>query len=173
MTLSPLITIHPRLSKIGFLPPPPMTTLEIRKWPSKTHRANGLVQRQILRGCSQGLQKFFNWIDKTYKRPEIYILENGTSLKGEDELPLEQIPQDEFRYDFYRDHIGAVVRARNENGINILGYTAWSLMDNFEWSDGFRVRFGATYVDYQNDVKRYPKQTAILIAGLFRKYIGN
>lgn len=114
-----------------------------------------------------------NWIDKPYKRPEIYILENGTSLKGEDELLLEQILQDEFRYDFYRDHIGAVVRARNENGINILGYTAWSLMDNFEWSDGFRVRFGATYVDYQNDVKRYPKQTAILIAGLFRKYIGN
>lgn len=61
----------------------------------------------------------------------------------------------------------------NEDVINIVGHMAWGLMDNFEWNDGFRVRFGTTYVDYQNDTKRYPKQSARLIAGLFRKYIGN
>lgn len=140
-----------------------MTTLGLRKWSSKTYRANGLVQRQILRGCSQGLQRFLNWIEKTYNHSEINILENDTSVKGEDE----------FRCDFYRNHIGAVVRAMNEDGINIVGYMVWGLMDNFEWNGGFRVRFGTTYVDYQNDMKRYPKQSARLIVGLFRKYMGN
>lgn len=126
-----------------------------------------------LRVCPKGLRKLLNWIDKTYRHPKIYVLENGTSVKGEDDLPLEQILQDKFRCDYYRDHIDAVVRARNEDGINILGYMAWSLMDNFEWNDGFLVRFGVTYVDYRNDMKRYPKKSARLIAGLFGGYIGN
>ena len=52
MIFWPLITIDPRLSNIGLLPPPLTTTLGLRKWSSKTYRANGLVQRQILGGCS-------------------------------------------------------------------------------------------------------------------------
>ncbi|PIG82099.1 hypothetical protein AARAC_000012 [Aspergillus arachidicola] len=126
-----------------------------------------------LRVCPQGLRKLLNWIHKTYNSPDIYILENGTSLKGEDDLPVEQILQDNFRCDFYYDHINEVIKAREEDGISIKGYMAWSLMDNFEWNDGFRVRFGVTYVDYQNGMKRHPKRSAQLIADMFTQHIGN
>lgn len=124
-----------------------------------------------LRVCPQGLRKILNWINKTYNGPDIYILENGTSSKGEDDLPIEKILQDDFRCDFYRDHINEVVKAQEVDGIDIKGYMAWSLMDNFEWNDGFRVRFGVTYVDYQNDMKRHPKRSARLIGELFTQHI--
>ncbi|KAL3467278.1 glycoside hydrolase superfamily [Aspergillus heterothallicus] len=126
-----------------------------------------------LRACPQGLRKLLNWINKTYNGPDIYILENGTSLRGEDDLPIERILQDDFRCDFYSDHINEVIKAWKEDGINIKGYMAWSFMDNFEWNDGFQVRFGVTYVDYQNDMKRHPKRSAKLIAELFTEQIGN
>ncbi|KAE8379069.1 glycoside hydrolase superfamily [Aspergillus bertholletiae] len=124
-----------------------------------------------LRAYPRGLRKVLNWISRTYKKPDIYILENGTSCKGEDDKPLQEVLHDTFRCDFYREHIHEAVMARNEDGINLLGYMAWSLMDNFEWNDGFRVRFGVTYVDYKNGMKRYPKDSAKLISELFRGYI--
>lgn len=126
-----------------------------------------------LRPCAKGLRRLLNWIHDTYNKPEIQILENGTSVKGEDDLPMEQILHDDFRCAFYRDHIMEMVRARMEDDINIMGYMAWSLMDNFEWNDGFRVRFGVTYVDYHDDMKRYPKKSARLIARLFRDLVQN
>ncbi|KAE8162648.1 putative beta-glucosidase [Aspergillus tamarii] len=124
-----------------------------------------------LRANPQGLRKVLNWISHTYSNPDLYILENGTSCKGEDNQPIEEILHDTFRCDFYREHISEAVKARTEDGVNLLGYMAWSLMDNFEWNDGFRVRFGVTYVDYKDGMKRYPKDSAKVISGLFHKYI--
>lgn len=43
---------------------------------------------------------------------------------------------------------------------------------NFEWCEGYETRFGCTYVDYEDDQKRYPKQSALEMKGIFDQYIG-
>jgi hypothetical protein len=45
--------------------------------------------------------------------------------------------------------------------VNLGGYFGWSLLDNFEWADGYSTRFGMTYVDYKDNQKRYMKDSLI------------
>ena len=47
------------------------------------------------------------------------------------------------------------------------GYFAWSLLDNYEWAAGYTVRFGIVFVDYKNDLKRYPKHSTLW----FKKFL--
>lgn len=44
--------------------------------------------------------------------------------------------------------------------VNVTGYFAWSLLDNFEWQDGYDSRFGLYYIDYKNNLTRYEKESA-------------
>jgi beta-glucosidase len=85
--------------------------------------------------------------------PPIVIAENGASFPEPDHVsgPLE----DRERIDYLRDHIAAVGRAR-ELGVRIDEYTVWSLLDNFEWAEGFTQRFGLVHVDHST-AQRTPK----------------
>jgi len=49
---------------------------------------------------------------------------------------------------YYANYTSEVLKAINEDGCNVTGYFAWSLMDNFEWERGYQERFGVTYTDY-------------------------
>jgi beta-glucosidase len=74
------------------------------------------------------------------------VTENGVPVPNESEKPLQEALRDVFRLDYYRGYIEGVCQAVAEDGVNLTGYYAWSLMDNFEWLDGYRPRFGVTYV---------------------------
>ncbi|KAI1340457.1 family 1 glycosyl hydrolase [Xylariaceae sp. FL0016] len=113
-----------------------------------------------LRPNPQGFRLLINWISKRYGYPDIYVTESGTSIKGENDLPFEEILNDQFRVDYFRGYVHAMAKAVSEDGCKVKGYMAWSLMDNFEWAEGYETRFGVTYVDYENGQKRTPKASA-------------
>lgn len=85
-------------------------------------------------------------IHRDYAPKEIVITENGAAFP--DTMTPDGHVHDERRIAYYDAHIAQVVRAIGE-GVPITGYFAWSLMDNFEWAEGYRPRFGLVYVDYE------------------------
>lgn len=85
--------------------------------------------------------------------PPIVITENGASFPEPDTAETEI--SDSERIDYLRDHLGAVIDAKAA-GVCIDGYTVWSLLDNFEWADGWSQRFGLVHVDMQTGT-RTPK----------------
>lgn len=66
--------------------------------------------------------------------------------------------RDTTRANFYRSYITQLKKAADD-GANVMGYFAWSLLDNFEWRLGYTSRFGIVYVDFKT-LKRYPKMSA-------------
>ncbi len=86
----------------------------------------------------------------------IYITENGCPSADRPDLDGEIYDTDRLMY--LRAHLANVSRVIAD-GIPVKGYFVWSLMDNFEWADGFQKRFGITYVNYST-LKRTPKLSA-------------
>ncbi|WP_076411113.1 GH1 family beta-glucosidase [Shewanella sp. UCD-KL12] len=93
----------------------------------------------------QGLTELLTSLNALYKLPPIYITENGAAMA--DKL-IDGEVKDFGRVDYYQEHLKAVSFAI-EQGVDIRGYFAWSLMDNFEWAEGYLKRFGIVYVDYE------------------------
>ena len=87
---------------------------------------------------------------------ELYITENGTS--SDDRIAADGQVYDTDRVMFLRNYLRALNRAVSE-GVPVKGYFLWSLLDNYEWADGYGKRFGITYVDFQTQ-KRTPKLSA-------------
>jgi len=77
---------------------------------------------------------------------EIYITENGTASLDVPTGTGEVLDVD--RVLFLRSYLAQLQRATSE-GVPVKGYFLWSLIDNYEWSDGYAMRFGITYVDYK------------------------
>ncbi|KAF1809609.1 glycoside hydrolase [Eremomyces bilateralis CBS 781.70] len=82
-----------------------------------------------LRPYGIGFRKLMKWISDRYGRPAIYVTENGTSVKGENSLARDQILDDEFRAQYFRDYISALADAYSKDNVDVRGYTAWSLME--------------------------------------------
>ncbi len=87
---------------------------------------------------------------KSYRRP-VYILENGIADK-----------KDTKRATFIKNHLAYVHKAIRE-GVNVKGYFYWSLLDNFEWTDGYRPKFGLVAVDFKTQ-KRTIRESAMAYA---------
>jgi beta-glucosidase len=69
------------------------------------------------------------WISDRYGRPIIYVTENGTSLKGENDLTKDEILEDDFRVKYFQDYVTAMAEARTFDDVDVRGYMAWSLME--------------------------------------------
>lgn len=126
-----------------------------------------------LQSVPWGFYKMLMWNHARYNvdgiSPIYYITENGCDILGESTLPLPEVLDDKFRVDYYKGYLEAVDKAIND-GVDIRGYYAWSLLDNFEWADGFTYRFGLYYVDYKDkELRRYPKQSSYFYA----KYVSD
>jgi beta-glucosidase len=84
---------------------------------------------------------------------EIYITENGCS--SDDKVAEDGHIYDTDRVMYLRNYLGQLQRA-TKDGVPVKGYFLWSLLDNYEWADGYSKRFGITYVDFKT-LKRTPK----------------
>ncbi|MGX1111439.1 beta-glucosidase [Pseudoalteromonas sp. MBR-15] len=83
-------------------------------------------------------------LHEKYQLPPVFITENGAAM---DDKMINSEVHDQDRIDYYNSHLNAVNDAM-EQGVTVSGYFAWSLMDNFEWAEGYSKRFGIVYVDY-------------------------
>jgi beta-glucosidase len=95
-------------------------------------------------------------VTKLWNPKEIYITENGCS--SSDVLTPEGEVWDTDRVMFFRNYLTQLHRAVSE-GVPVKGYFLWSLLDNYEWADGYSKRFGIHYVDFTTQ-KRTPKLSA-------------
>nr|WNF20694.1 strictosidine beta-d-glucosidase 1 [Mitragyna speciosa] len=116
----------------------------------------------------EGIRKLLVYVKKTYNVPLIYITENGVDEVNDTSLTLSEARVDNTRIKYIQDHL-LNIRLAISDGVNVKGYFVWSLLDNFEWSEGYTVRFGFIHIDYTNNFARYPKDSAIWFMNSFHK----
>ena len=94
----------------------------------------------------QGLTDLLVRVSRDYTKIPLFVTENGMAeVEGND---------DPRRTRYYEDHLRAVLSAR-EQGADVRGYFAWSLLDNYEWAEGYNKRFGLVHVDYETQVRTH------------------
>jgi beta-glucosidase len=105
-------------------------------------------------------------ISQDYPGLPMVITENGAAF---DDVPDDSgFVADEGRTAYFTSHLAAVASAI-EQGADIRGYLAWSLLDNFEWAYGYEKRFGIVRVDYETQA-RTPKQSALYLKELAEQH---
>ncbi|KAL7234163.1 hypothetical protein ACSBR1_017704 [Camellia fascicularis] len=108
----------------------------------------------------KGIGKVVLYIKHNYGNPPIIITENGVAEANNPTLSLKESLEDELRITYHYEHLTYLLKAIKK-GANVKGYFIWSFMDDFEWALGYTARFGITFVDYEHDLGRYPKDSAI------------
>ncbi|KAM6978442.1 lactase/phlorizin hydrolase-like [Tautogolabrus adspersus] len=107
------------------------------------------------RAVAWGLRRLLNWIKEEYGHPEIYITENGVAT--ETKITWD----DTARVFYYKTYIDEALKSYDLDGVKVKGYIATSLMDSFEWLNGYKVGFGLHHVDFSNPNRpRTPKYSA-------------
>ncbi|WP_043441920.1 glycoside hydrolase family 1 protein [Arthrobacter sp. L77] len=113
----------------------------------------------------EGLRRLLNRLQDEYTGPAgipIYVTENGAAY--DDVADADGFVDDQDRLGFFDAHVRAMKDAIDD-GVDLRGYLAWSLMDNFEWAWGYHQRFGLVRVDYET-LQRTPKASALWYARL-------
>ncbi|XP_041989106.1 myrosinase 1-like [Aricia agestis] len=109
----------------------------------------------------EGMRKQLKWLKDNYGDVEILITENGYG--DADGLKI----QDDERITYISEMLKQVLLAMHEDGVRVVGYTVWSLLDNLEWDEGFTPRFGLYQVDFDDAaLARVPRASASYYAGV-------
>jgi beta-glucosidase len=93
----------------------------------------------------QGIYEMLTRLHREYAVPRIYLVENGSAFP--DVVEDDGSVHDPRRINYLREHL-LQVHAAVTQGVPLAGYSVWSLMDNFEWSLGYSMRFGIIHIDY-------------------------
>ena len=104
----------------------------------------------------EGMVTLLTRIQRDYAPAQVYLTENGSTY--EDVVEADGSINDLQRLSYLARHLDAARQALAQ-GVPLKGYFAWSLLDNFEWADGYATRFGLVHVDYATQ-KRTPKLSA-------------
>jgi beta-glucosidase len=112
-----------------------------------------------------GLHALLVRVHREYSPAAIYVTENGAAFC--DVVDHQGRVRDLERLEYYQTHIAAVGAACGE-GVPLAGYFAWSLLDNYEWQEGYAKRFGLVYVDYPSQ-KRIVKESGRWYADFIRQ----
>lgn len=100
-------------------------------------------------GWEVSANSFYNIIKQFAAYPQIkqlMITENGAAYK--DITSSDGLIHDQERIAYFEQYLEALIKIKNE-GVNVNGYMAWTLMDNFEWAEGFSKRFGLIHTDFK------------------------
>ncbi|KAJ0492342.1 putative beta-glucosidase [Helianthus annuus] len=109
----------------------------------------------------EGFRSLLNYVKNRYGNPLVIITENGMDDPNSPFISLKKALKDEKRVKYYNDYLTNLLAAIKEDGCNVKGYFAWSLLDNWEWAAGYSSRFGLYFVDYNDKLKRYAKDSAM------------
>ncbi len=112
-----------------------------------------------------GLYDILMRLTRDYDRVNLYITENGAPYP---DTFASQTVDDPQRIVYLHDHLVAAYRAI-QAGAQLRGYHLWSLLDNFEWAEGYSQRWGIVYVDFATQ-QRYPKQSAHWYSEVIRQH---
>ncbi|CAH4023452.1 unnamed protein product [Pieris brassicae] len=108
----------------------------------------------------EGLRRLLSWLKQNYGDMEYRIMENGYASDKRD-------LNDVDRVNYYKTHLEQVYFAITEDNVNVTYYTAWTLLDNFEWVDGYVSKFGLIDVDFTKpDRPRTPRSSAYYYANV-------
>jgi beta-glucosidase len=114
----------------------------------------------------EGLRDVLVRVAKEYDAPALIVTESGAAF--DDEPDRDGFVHDSGRSDYLSGHVEATIEAA-ASGVPVRGYYCWSLLDNFEWSYGYRPRFGISYVDYETQ-RRTLKRSGLRYQEIIREH---
>ena len=112
-----------------------------------------------------GLAEMLIELKQSYGNPPVYVTENGADFP--ETVGPRGMVEDRERIAFIRDHLLAA-RKVIEEGVDLRGWFVWTLLDNFEWAEGYRRRFGLVQVD-RGTLARTPKASYYWYADVIRR----
>jgi beta-glucosidase len=113
----------------------------------------------------ESLTRVLRWVRERYGDLPLYVTENGAAFPDPPQAEGGHL-EDPLRVDFLRRHLRAAHEALAA-GVDLRGYYVWSLLDNFEWAQGYSKRFGIVHVDFDTQT-RTPKASALVYRDIIR-----